>query len=384
MKFYNDKRHSLDKYITGPMISLIFHVVLIFCMIVWMVPKIVEEKESVVVNMDIEDVVEVDDRDIEELFDEEDDVIDNTVENEYVEEIPEVEENFDVDGEFDIVSDDVIEGFEIDNVEIVGSTPDKGIKDIMVKKYGSRAKKNGLLGTYFNRYDFFGKAYSRIDKTLNKPLNTESPWPEKIPPVCYSVLWTGRIVPKVGGVYTIYLSSDDGARLWIDGEVVVEQWYVHATRVDKIQIEMIEGESYDIKYAFNQQYGPSCSKLEWSCEDAGIDRQLIPTGCMWADGVYSLQVLSWIKQRNKSLTKHCMNNPAIRDEIPMSHIVRTRDNKITESYLRNVKLDEVIPVLNKFKDKGLLDKKPIQTVSKKVLRSDKTSKNLFGEEEDIF
>ncbi len=387
MGLYHDdeRRQSLAGRITGASVSMVFHAVLIACLVIWMVPKDTIEKEEVVVDMVLEDVVEIDDVEVQELLEEEvEDEFEDFAEVDTPEIDSEVEERIEVDVET-MPEEIVVESLFIDpGIEVAANVPDREIKNVMVKKYGSRAAQNGLLGTYFTRFDFFGKPYTRIDKTLNKPLNSDSPWPGKIPPVCYSVLWTGRLVPKEGGIYTIYLSSDDGARLWIDDEVVVEQWYVHATRVDKVQIKMIAGQSYEIKYAFNQHHGPSCSKLEWSCEGAGIKRQLIPTDCMWADGVYSLQVLNWIKQRNKNLEKHCRRNPAIRDEIPMSHIVRNYGNVVDEKYLRQVKLDDVIPLWTKFKQKGLLDKKPERRISNKKLKEKKAQVAIFGEEVDVF
>ncbi len=375
--------------VTGASVSLVVHVVLFAALAIYMVPKYIEEKTD---DIDImlekfEDVNLDEEIDIEELIEQEDteDFAETDIEVPEVE-TPEVDLSAPVefDEAFDMVpveSDLAIAG----NLDVKINSVNSDFKNIMVNKFGSRAAKNGLMGTYFSRFDFSGPAHTRIDKTLNKTKSAKSPWPDKIPGSCYSVIWTGRLVPKEGGIYTIYLSSDDGARLWINGDVVVEQWYVHPTRVDRVQVKMIAGESYDIKYAFNQQHGPSESRLEWSCEGAGIERQLIPEDCMWSDGIYSMEVINWLKNRPKEIAKHCMKNPVLLDGIPMSHVGASRNKTVDEGHLKSVKLHDVIPIWKKLKAKGLLEKpKHIKEPSQREVRTIELQNQVFGGEEELF
>ena len=39
-----------------------------------------------------------------------------------------------------------------------------------------------------------------------------------------SMRWTGQIVPKYSEKYTFYITSDNGRRLWIDNQLIIDKW----------------------------------------------------------------------------------------------------------------------------------------------------------------
>lgn len=218
-------------------------------------------------------------------------------------------------------------------------------------RYGSRATENGLLGSYFANVDFTGPILMRIDETLNKNWGESSPWPGRVKPDLFSVIWTGRIVPKRSGHYTLYLQSDDGARMWINDKLVLDQLTEHPQQEDKVQIEMLAGLSYDVKYAFCEVFVHAVSRLEWSSEDAGIQRQLVPTDCMWADGISTRELLKWNEQQGGNyVNRKKMRNPALLDNIPYSHIVNYKT--MDEGYLQRVQLLDLVQDFKEYKRTG--------------------------------
>ncbi len=219
-------------------------------------------------------------------------------------------------------------------------------------RYGKRAKENGLLGSYFNSVDFTGPALMRIDETLNKNWGENSPWPGRIRSDLFSVIWTGRIVPRRSGHYTLYLRSDDAARLWINGKVVLDQFTEHKEQEDRIELEMLAGLSYDVKYAFCDVFVHAVSVLEWSSQDAGIERQLIPVDCLWADGISTRELLKWNEsQGGRYVNRTKMRNPALLDNEPFSHIVDYR-KVIAENdvgYLERIQVPDLVQDFKSFK-----------------------------------
>ncbi len=196
----------------------------------------------------------------------------------------------------------------------------------LTSRYGDRARRNGLLGSYFNRIDFTGETFMRIDETLNYTWELASPWPGKIRDERFSIIWTGRIVPPRSGEYTFYLQSDDGARLWIDGQLVLDQFVERERQVDEVKVRLLVGRSYDIKYAFCDVFQHAVSRLEWSCDEAGIPRQLIPAEHLWADGASSRQLMAWNEEARAGTgarypNRTLMRNPAMIEGQPFSHIV---------------------------------------------------------------
>lgn len=208
-------------------------------------------------------------------------------------------------------------------------------------RYGSRATQNGLLGSYFNTVDFTGQTFMRIDETLNKNWGETSPWPQRVRADLFSVIWTGRIVPRRSGHYTLYLRSDDGARVWINGKLMLDQMTEHKEQEDRIEIEMLAGLSYDIKYAFCDVFVHAVSRLEWSSQDAGIEKQLIPTDCMWADGISTRELIKWNEQvGGRFVNRNKMRNPALLDDIPFSHLVNYK--ALDQGYLVRVQLQDLV------------------------------------------
>lgn len=229
---------------------------------------------------------------------------------------------------------------------------DRGSQQALLDRYGDRAKRNGLLGSYFNRIDFTGPTVMRIDETLNKQWELESPWPEQVRPDLFSVIWTGRIVPKRSGRYTLYLQSDDGARLWINGKLVLDQYRERQRQEDTVELDMLVGVSYDIKYAFCEVYQHAISRLEWSCAEAEIERQLVPKDCLWADGPSTRELLAWnqVTDLGRYPNRSRMRHPAQVDEVPFSHLVDY--TALTEEGLNRLQLAELVPDFRRFQQTG--------------------------------
>jgi len=219
-------------------------------------------------------------------------------------------------------------------------------------RYGARAKQNGLLGSYYNSVDFTGPVLMRIDETLNKNWGENSPWPGKIRSDLFSVIWTGRIVPRRSGHYTLYLRSDDAARLWINDKLVLDQFTEHKEQEDRIEIELLAGISYDVKYAFCDVFVHAVSVLEWSSEDAGIQKQLVPVDCLWADGISTRELLKWNGQQGgRFVNRSKMRNPALLGNEPFSHLVDYK-KVIAESdvgYLERIQVPELVQDFKSFK-----------------------------------
>ncbi|MSR04956.1 MAG: hypothetical protein EXS04_05115, partial [Phycisphaerales bacterium] len=90
-----------------------------------------------------------------------------------------------------------------------------------------RAAASGLVGQYFsndgNSGDFRTRVLTRIDSNINFNWNNGSPDP-LVPVDAFSVRWTGTITAPTTGPCTFYTTTDDGTRLWIDGQLLVDKW----------------------------------------------------------------------------------------------------------------------------------------------------------------
>ncbi|MEW6161367.1 MAG: PA14 domain-containing protein [Verrucomicrobiota bacterium] len=80
----------------------------------------------------------------------------------------------------------------------------------------------------------------------------------------FSVRWTGRIEPAISDSFTFHTLSNDGVRLWIDNQLVVDNWTDHSAREDQGAITLQAGRKYALKLEYYQAGGGATMKLFWS------------------------------------------------------------------------------------------------------------------------
>ncbi|WP_443050555.1 PA14 domain-containing protein [Streptomyces sp. NBC_00286] len=80
-----------------------------------------------------------------------------------------------------------------------------------------------------------------------------------------SVRWTGKLVPEKTGPHTFSIIGDNGFRLWIDDELVIDHWVDDWDREQTAPpVELTSGQAYDIKVEYFEHYGGSNLHLRWT------------------------------------------------------------------------------------------------------------------------
>src|SRR5262245_7606893 len=77
---------------------------------------------------------------------------------------------------------------------------------------------SGLRGDYFGDPNLANLAFSRIDPIISFNWQTTAAGPG-VGPDNFSVRWTGQVIPRYSETYTFYTRSDDGVRLWVNGQL---------------------------------------------------------------------------------------------------------------------------------------------------------------------
>jgi len=80
----------------------------------------------------------------------------------------------------------------------------------------------------------------------------------------YSIRWTATLKPKVSGSYTFAMKADDGMRLLVDGQKVLEDWREGAARQTTGSIELQAGKSYTLVAEYFERAGYASCQLTWS------------------------------------------------------------------------------------------------------------------------
>ena len=144
---------------------------------------------------------------------------------------------------------------------------------------------NGLLGIYFDDATLTTSVFERTDTTVDFDWANGSPDP-RIAPDTFSVRWEGEIEPLFSETYTFYTSSDDGVRLWVDDQLVVDNWTNHSITIDAGQINLQSGQRYDIRMEMYENGGLAVAKLEW--ESASQTREIVPQLQLYSDAPSNL------------------------------------------------------------------------------------------------
>jgi hypothetical protein len=84
---------------------------------------------------------------------------------------------------------------------------------------------------------------------------------ESLPSDGFSILWTGIFKPKMSGKYKFFLESDDGSRLYIDNNEVIDLWGVHAAFEKTYTQDLNAGNEVEIKIEYNELSGPGSVKF---------------------------------------------------------------------------------------------------------------------------
>lgn len=120
--------------------------------------------------------------------------------------------------------------------------------------------RHGLRGDYFRGGRFETLAVTRVDSRLEFPWQGNPPLPE-MPAEHFSVRWSGFLKAPGPGTYRLVIFHDDGCRLWIDGNLVDDQF--GGARRDEVSV-MLTGQLQTIKIDFYQWDGLSRFALGWS------------------------------------------------------------------------------------------------------------------------
>jgi len=139
----------------------------------------------------------------------------------------------------------------------------------------------GLTGNYYHNPDFTSPAFSRVDASVDFDWGAGSPDPS-MDADTFSVRWSGSVVPPVTGDFTFTTTSDDGVRLWVAGQLLVDNWTDHGPADDSGTISLEAGRSTRIVMEYYENGGGAVARLSWSAP--GLPRETIPVECLSTGG----------------------------------------------------------------------------------------------------
>src|SRR6267142_281058 len=143
----------------------------------------------------------------------------------------------------------------------------------------------GLRGTYYTSHfstNAFGGAptLNRVDATVNFDFGTGSPG-ASISSVFFTARWAGQVQALGDDTYTFYTVSDDGVRLWVNNQLLVDQWVLHSPFTNSGSISLVGTQKYDLQLEYFEQTGGAVARLYWSNATGSVGYEPVPTSQLY-------------------------------------------------------------------------------------------------------
>lgn len=136
---------------------------------------------------------------------------------------------------------------------------------------GGKAIGDGLRVDFYNGINFERRAHSRIEQQVDYQW-AHPVYAQGLEGLEFSARWTGRLRAPMNGTYKLVMKVDDGARLWLGGKLLIDEWYKISGQSITINVKPVtytaevtlkRGQFYDLKIEYFNYLGPGVIRLYW-------------------------------------------------------------------------------------------------------------------------
>ena len=151
----------------------------------------------------------------------------------------------------------------------------------------STASGTGLFGQYFTN--------SSTTYTNSKNFNPANLITNRVDPIIdftwtngtspnlsnglYTVRWTGQVQPQFSETYVFGVRSDDGCRLWVNDQLLIDKWQSQNVANQTNSIALQAGTRYDFKLEYLQNGSTAQAHLYWYSPSQSSNT--IPATCLY-------------------------------------------------------------------------------------------------------
>ncbi|MDZ4747194.1 MAG: PQQ-dependent sugar dehydrogenase [Saprospiraceae bacterium] len=148
----------------------------------------------------------------------------------------------------------------------------------------------GIRGYYYdcpiediNYYEPY--AFTRIDTTIDFDWAEGSPSANQLGNDFWLVRWEGFIQPVFDDIYNFHVVGDDGIRLWVDEQLIVDAWVPQPPTEWSGTIDLKADTQYPIRLEFFEEGGGALCQLSWSSNR--LAKHIIPMSQLFPDNATS-------------------------------------------------------------------------------------------------
>ncbi len=159
-----------------------------------------------------------------------------------------------------------------------------GDRQVARATYGQALQVPGLKAEYFDDEALQTLVTTRVDAQVNfewqygRPAGTALSGDDT-----FSVRWTGAVTAPATGVYTFTTSTDDGIRLWVGGQNVIDNWNFQSDfdPLSSGTVSLVAGQTYALVMEYFEGPGLAHAQLFW--EYPGQARVVVPASAFSHD-----------------------------------------------------------------------------------------------------
>jgi beta-glucosidase len=134
----------------------------------------------------------------------------------------------------------------------------------------SNASIQGLVGNYYPDMNFQSAThYDRTDTHIDFHWNNQLPM-SNIPAYKFSVRWTGYIKPIQSGNYDFVVRGDDGFRLWVNNQLIIDEWRDQGALTKIYMVHLEANTVYPVKLEYYQDGGLAEITFGWNGSGAAL------------------------------------------------------------------------------------------------------------------
>jgi glucose/arabinose dehydrogenase len=138
---------------------------------------------------------------------------------------------------------------------------------------------NGLRGEYYDNINFTNPIITRVDPTVNFNWGNGSP-DASMGVDTFSAVWSGQVQPLYSETYTFFTRTDDGVRLFVNNQLVIDNYRDQSPTERSGTITLQAGQKYDIRMEYYENRGGAVAQLSWA--SATQAKQIIPQSQLYS------------------------------------------------------------------------------------------------------
>lgn len=125
---------------------------------------------------------------------------------------------------------------------------------------------DGLKGDYYDNKDFTNFVVTRVDPKVDFDWGSGKAHPSLTDNDKFSIRWTGFVQTLGTGEYKFFVDSNDGHRIWVNGQKLFDNWN-DGSQSDGKKITLAANQKYSIKLEYYEKDNNARCKLSWRVPD---------------------------------------------------------------------------------------------------------------------